>query len=51
MILKADSVVQHVTQNKNGIMINVNVSVKSITGAKKIITGVLAYVFVRIAGT
>ena len=36
--------------NKNGIMINVNTIVNSIVTAKKIIVGILAYVFVRIVG-
>ena len=34
-------------QIKNGRMIDVNVSVKSIEHAKKFIVGILAYVFVR----
>ena len=36
--------------NKNGIMINVNAIADSIVPAKKIIVGILAYVFVRIVG-
>ena len=49
MILCANSIVQHVIQIKNGIMINVSVSVKIIVHAKKkIIAGILAHVFVKI---
>ena len=36
---------QHVIQIKNGIRINVNVSVTSIVRAKKIIAGILVHVF------
>ena len=50
MIVNASSIVQHVIQSKNKILINVSVSVKSITRAKQIIVGILARVFVRIAG-
>ena len=46
----ANSIVQHVIQIKNGIMINVNVSVKSNAHAKKIIVGILTYLFKRIVG-
>ena len=35
MIVNAKSIVQRATQIKNGIMVNVNVSVKSIAYAKK----------------
>ena len=46
-IVNANSIVQHVT--KNGIMINVNVSLRSIAcEKKKIIVGILAEVFVRL---
>ena len=38
MIVNANSIVQHVIQIKNGIMINVNSSVKSVIPAKKIST-------------
>ena len=48
MIVNASSIVQHVIQSKNKILINVSVSVKSITRAKQIIVGILARVFVRI---
>ena len=49
MIVNSNSIVQHVTQFKNGINKHVNVSVKSIVRAKKFIVGILAHVFVRIA--
>ena len=45
----ANSIVQHVIQIKNGIIKHVNVNVKIIVRAKKIIVGILAHVFVRIA--
>ena len=48
-IVNASSIVRHVIQIKNGIIKHVNVNVKIIEGVKKIIVGVLAYVFVRIA--
>ena len=41
-------IVQHVIQIKNGIMIHVNVSVKNIVRANKIMAGILAHVFARI---
>ena len=40
---------QHAIQNKNGITKLVNVNVKFTVHAKKIIVGILAHVFVRIA--
>ena len=46
-IANANSIVQYVIQTKNGIMSHVNVSVKIIVHAKKIIVGILAHVFVR----
>ena len=48
VILNANSVVQYVIQFKDGIMINVNASVKSIIHAKKIIVGFPAHAFVKI---
>ena len=48
MIVNVNSIVQQVIQIKNGIVINVNISVQVILGAKKIIFGILAYLFVRI---
>ena len=49
MVVNASSIVKPVIQIKSGILISVNVSVKSITCAKKIIVGIVAHVFVRIA--
>ena len=49
VIENANSIVQHVIQIKNGIIKHVNVNVKIIVSAKKIIAGTLAHVFVRIA--
>ena len=46
---KSNSIVQHVIQIKNGIMKHVNMSPKSITRARKVIDGILARVFVKIA--
>ena len=48
MILNANSIVEHVIQNKNGIMINLNVSVKTLYMQKKITVAFLAPVFVKI---
>ena len=48
MIVKVNSIVQHVIQIKNGIIKHVNVNVKIIVSAKKITAGNLAHVFVRI---
>ena len=47
VIVNANSTVQHVIQIKNKIMKHVNVSVKIIIHAKKIIVGILAHVFVK----
>ena len=47
MIVNANSIVQYVIQIKNGILKYVNVNVKIIVCSKKIIVGILAYVFVR----
>ena len=47
MITNANSIVQHVIQIKNGIMEYVNVSVKIIKHAKKIIVGILAHARAR----
>ena len=48
MTVNANSIVQHVIQNKNGIIKRVIVNLKNKISAKKIIVGVLAHVFVRI---
>ena len=47
-IVNTNSIVQHAIKNKNGIIKHVNVNVKIITSAKKIIFGILAHAFVRI---
>ena len=49
VIANANSTVQHVIQIKNGIVINVNVSVKRMTRAKKIIVGIPGHALVTIA--
>ena len=41
---------QHAVQTKNGMMINVNFSLKSVAHAKKIVVGILSHVFARIVG-
>ena len=46
-MVNINSIGQHVIQFKNGIMINVNVSVKSIVCVKKVITGIIPNVFVE----
>ena len=51
MIVNANSIVQYVIQIKNEITKHVNVHVKVIVSAKKIIVGILAHVFVRIVST
>ena len=48
MILNATSIVQYIIQIKNEIIKHINVNVKIIVRAKKIIVGILAHVFVRI---
>ena len=48
VIVNANAIVQHVIQNKNGITKPVNVNVKIIVSAKKVIVGVLGHVLVRI---
>ena len=47
MILNANSIAQHAFQIKNGIMINVNVSVKGVIRQNKTRVGILANVFVN----
>ena len=49
VVLNANSIVQHVTQIKNGIIKHVNVNVNVIVSAKKIIVGILAHELLRIA--
>ena len=48
LIVNGNSIVQHIIQITNGILINLNLSLKSVISAKKIIAGILAHVFVRI---
>ena len=49
MILNANSIVQDVIQIKNGIIKHANGSAKNIANAKKIISAILAHIFVKIA--
>ena len=49
MIVSTNSIVQYVIQIKNEITKHVNLNIKIIVRAKKIIFGILAHVFVRIA--
>ena len=48
MTVNASSIVQLAIQIKNGITVNVNVSVKSIVHEENIIVGILAHVVVKI---
>ena len=48
LIINANSIAQHVIQIKNEMMKHVNVNAKIVISAKKIIVGILVYVFVRI---
>ena len=48
VIVNANSIVRHIIKIKNGIIKYVNVNVKIIISAKKIIVEILAQVFVRI---
>ena len=48
MIVNANLTVQYVIRIKNGVIKHVNVNVKIIVRAKKIIVGILAHVFVWI---
>ena len=47
--MNANSIVQYVIQIKNGIIKLVNMNVKIIVHAKKVLVGIVARVFVRIA--
>ena len=49
MVVNTNSIVQHVIQIKNGIIKYLNVNVKISHMQKKVIVGILAHVFVRIA--
>ena len=46
--VNSNSIVQRAIRIKNGIIKHVNVNVKIIVSAKKIIVGILAHVFVRV---
>ena len=48
VIVNANLTVQYVIKIKNGVIKHVNVNVKIIVRAKKIIVGILAHVFVSI---
>ena len=48
VIVNANSIVQYLIQIKNGIIKHVNVNIKIILRAKKIIFGILAHVFLII---
>ena len=48
VIANANSIVQHLIKNKNGIVEQVNAYLKITVSAKKIILEILAHVFVRI---
>ena len=47
VIVNANSIVQYEIQNKNGIIKHVNMNVKIIISANKIIVGILAHLFVN----
>ena len=49
-IVNANSIVRHVIGNKNEIIKHVNMNVKIMLSAKKIIVGILAHIFIRIVG-
>ena len=52
MIANTKSIVQQVIQIKNGIMLNANASVQeNIVHVQKIIAGIRAHVFVRMASS
>ena len=49
VVVNPNSIVQHATQTKNGIIQHLNVNIKMIVSSKKIIVWILAHVFTRIA--
>ena len=49
MTVNANTIVQHVIPIKNGMVINVNVNVKTIVSAKEIVVGILAHALVKTA--
>ena len=50
VIVNVNSIVKYAIQIKNRIIKHVNVNVKTIVRAKNIKVGILAHIFVRIAG-
>ena len=46
-IVNPNSIVQHIIQNKNGIIKHANVNIKIVISVKKIIVGILEHVFVK----
>lgn len=48
MIFNANLRVKHVTGVKHKIMININACVKKYYACKKVVVGIVGYVFVRI---
>ena len=48
LIVITNSIVEYVVQIKKGIIKHVNVNVKIIVNAKKIVVGILAHLFMRI---
>ena len=48
VVINANSIVQYVIQIKNGLIKHVNGNVKIIESVKKIIVGIVRYVFGRI---
>ena len=47
MIVNTNSIVQHVIQNKNGVIKHVSVNIKVVISVKKTIHGIVAHVFVE----
>ena len=47
MLVNVNSIAEYVIQIKNGVIKEVNVDVKVIVSAEKVIVGILAHVFVR----
>ena len=47
VLVNVNSIAEYVIQIKNGVIKEVNVNVKVIVSAEKVIVGILAHVFVR----
>ena len=47
VLVNVNSIAEYVIQIKNGVIKQVNVDVKVIVSAEKVIVGILAHVFVR----